>query len=269
MARFTVYFGRKAVGIYDFGPGRFRVGRHPDSAVFLPNQSISRLHAVLQMREGEWQVYDTGGSNGLFVNGTKVTAHKLRTGDRVELGKYIIHFAAGEGDEGTTAEADEIERLLNPGSSRAPEAMPRPDELFLGPKPTGLEVHDATVRMTMEQVLAQRREAAKIVSAHIAWIDEDGRKVMTPLREPAIIGSGDGAKVNLPTRLLTAPEHARVFESGGRYYVEPLRWWGTVRVNGVRVKGRAALSDSDCIQIARTTVVFRDALLGAPPELPR
>jgi pSer/pThr/pTyr-binding forkhead associated (FHA) protein len=78
--------------------GSTAVGRGTDSAVFLDDITVSRVHAVLERRDdGSWFVRDVGSLNGTYVNGEQVEETKLASGDEVQIGKFkLTFFAAGE-----------------------------------------------------------------------------------------------------------------------------------------------------------------------------
>lgn len=67
--------------------GATRVGRSRESDIFLVDPSVSRNHALLDVRGGALLVRDAGSTNGTFVNGERVQLRTLRAGDRVAFGK--------------------------------------------------------------------------------------------------------------------------------------------------------------------------------------
>ncbi len=75
-----------------------RVGRDPESVVFLDDITVSRSHAVFERRAGDgWYVRDVGSLNGTYVNGEQVDQTKLASSDEVQIGKFkLTFFAAGE-----------------------------------------------------------------------------------------------------------------------------------------------------------------------------
>ena len=100
MARLVVYFDRNKIGIYDVEEGRVRVGRHPDSDIFLPHPSVSRLHLALVREADDWIVEHTGGQNAIFVNGSVMKRSVvLGDEDRIEFGRYIIRFVLADKEE--------------------------------------------------------------------------------------------------------------------------------------------------------------------------
>ena len=70
--------------------GAMRVGRAPESDVHLPDPSVSRIHALLDVQNGELIVHDGGSTNGTFVNGERIDSKTLHPGDVVAFGKVAL-----------------------------------------------------------------------------------------------------------------------------------------------------------------------------------
>jgi pSer/pThr/pTyr-binding forkhead associated (FHA) protein len=73
---------------------RMRIGRRPDSEVFLDDVTVSRDHALLIERGGQWYLDDCGSLNGTYVNRVRIESHHLQEGDEVQIGKYKLTFHA-------------------------------------------------------------------------------------------------------------------------------------------------------------------------------
>jgi hypothetical protein len=71
---------------------RTRIGRSPDCEIFLDDVTVSRNHAVLLERDGDFFVHDQGSLNGTFVNRRRIDNVKLENGDEVQIGKYRLTF---------------------------------------------------------------------------------------------------------------------------------------------------------------------------------
>ena len=65
----------------------FRIGRFNDNALAIDNPFISRSHAEMVFTEGEYELHDLGSTSGTYVNGEKITRHKLNDQDRIRLGR--------------------------------------------------------------------------------------------------------------------------------------------------------------------------------------
>jgi hypothetical protein len=62
------------------------IGRNPVCDIVLPGPAVSRRHARLTFRDGNWILQDLDSTNGTVVNGALVGRCKLRPGDRVIIG---------------------------------------------------------------------------------------------------------------------------------------------------------------------------------------
>jgi FHA domain len=62
------------------------VGRHHGCDVMLEEPTVSRRHARLVFRDGEWVLQDLESTNGTLLNGARVGRCALRPGDHLTLG---------------------------------------------------------------------------------------------------------------------------------------------------------------------------------------
>jgi hypothetical protein len=73
---------------------RLVIGRSPDAEIFLDDVTVSRDHAVLVRRSGEWYLDDSGSLNGTYVNRRRIESHRLEDGDELQVGKYKLTYLA-------------------------------------------------------------------------------------------------------------------------------------------------------------------------------
>ena len=71
---------------------RMTIGRRPDSAVFLDDVTVSRDHALLVKRGGDYYLDDLGSLNGTYVNRHRIESHRLEDGDELQVGKFKLTF---------------------------------------------------------------------------------------------------------------------------------------------------------------------------------
>jgi len=73
-----------------------KIGRHPESDIFLDDVTVSRRHAEVH-REGEAVLLrDVGSLNGTYLNRTRIESSSLRSGDEVQVGKFKLVFLTDE-----------------------------------------------------------------------------------------------------------------------------------------------------------------------------
>ncbi len=71
---------------------RLTIGRRPDSHVFLDDVTVSRDHAILVRRGGDYYLDDCGSLNGTYVNRQRIDSHRLADGDELQVGKYKLAY---------------------------------------------------------------------------------------------------------------------------------------------------------------------------------
>jgi hypothetical protein len=86
----AVLFKGRVVARSKFEGDVVRIGRSPESDVFIDNLGLSRHHATLRRESGVWTLEDLESSGGTFVNGRRVKQLHLTDGDRVGVGKFTL-----------------------------------------------------------------------------------------------------------------------------------------------------------------------------------
>jgi hypothetical protein len=87
--------GAQRIVELDEGAGSVTVGRRLEADVPLPwDPEVSRLHADLEFKAGEWTLCDDGYSqNGTYVNGLRIHGRRrLMDGDLLRIGQTSIAF---------------------------------------------------------------------------------------------------------------------------------------------------------------------------------
>ena len=72
-----------------------QIGRHPDSAIFLDDITVSRRHAEIRRSDSSFAIHDVGSLNGTYVNRERVEEAALRSGDEIQVGKFKLVFLTG------------------------------------------------------------------------------------------------------------------------------------------------------------------------------
>ena len=75
------------------------VGRDPERHIYLPDASVSRLHAQIVRQQSGYYLTDMQSSNGVFINDEQVAEPRLlRTGDTIRIGEIVLSCEAGGED---------------------------------------------------------------------------------------------------------------------------------------------------------------------------
>jgi two-component system, NtrC family, sensor kinase len=73
-----------------------RIGREKGNTIQLHDTEVSRCHAELHWQDGRYDLVDLGSSNGTYVNSQLAAQHVLSSGDRVQVGRTLMIYTAGE-----------------------------------------------------------------------------------------------------------------------------------------------------------------------------
>lgn len=85
--------GRDSGRNYQIHQSEVVIGRAADAAIRLDDDEVSRRHAkILRNEAGQYVVVDMASSNGVFVNGQKVTNSTIADGDLIQIGLTTFTF---------------------------------------------------------------------------------------------------------------------------------------------------------------------------------
>ncbi|MHC4785156.1 MAG: SpoIIE family protein phosphatase [Planctomycetota bacterium] len=91
------------------GDGPALIGRSRDADICLPDPSVSRRHASMVKREGQWFVTDLGGRHGTTINGVRVEPNQpavAAEGDFIRIGPYTFRLSFGPVKASTIVKTD-------------------------------------------------------------------------------------------------------------------------------------------------------------------
>jgi hypothetical protein len=81
-------------------------GRRSSNDIVINDLRISRTHAQIRKINDSFTIFDAGSAGGVFINGERVTTHRLRSGDVISLAGYTMIFIQETHSE--TSERSEI-----------------------------------------------------------------------------------------------------------------------------------------------------------------
>jgi pSer/pThr/pTyr-binding forkhead associated (FHA) protein len=80
----------------DLGLRGVTLGRDEANDVVVPDDmQVSRVHATIAQRNGQWALVDLESRNGSYVNGRLIHEHPLRDGDQLRFGNQVFSFVSG------------------------------------------------------------------------------------------------------------------------------------------------------------------------------
>jgi FHA domain len=87
--------------VHEITSRRVNVGRTRDNDLRVVDPTVSRLHAMLTVRNGEAMLVDANSRNGIFVNGIQVRYARLDDGDLVTFGTVRFRYRVGSDTAGS------------------------------------------------------------------------------------------------------------------------------------------------------------------------
>ncbi|MGN6106792.1 MAG: FHA domain-containing protein, partial [Kofleriaceae bacterium] len=80
--------------------GVIKIGKVPSAHLMIDDESVSRMHAIVEVTGGEVSIVDLGSTRGTLVNGRKVTKARLSSGDSIAVGdvrvEVVFHDSSAE-----------------------------------------------------------------------------------------------------------------------------------------------------------------------------
>jgi pSer/pThr/pTyr-binding forkhead associated (FHA) protein len=83
------------------------IGRDAKNTIALDSRAVSKAHAIIELRNGEYTVQDLESANGTRVNGEATLVRVLEPGDEVQIGDVTLRFVDLGGDPKAGASAAE------------------------------------------------------------------------------------------------------------------------------------------------------------------
>jgi TonB family protein len=130
--KFSIYRGDELVREEASSESVIKVGKLASSHLRLDDDSVSRMHAVIEVGgPDDVQLIDLGSTRGTLVNGEKITKARLRPGDEVYFGdvRVIVGFVEDE----AMAELKEDATVVAPHVAAAAAAQPAARPAFGAP----------------------------------------------------------------------------------------------------------------------------------------
>jgi hypothetical protein len=87
--------------VHEIAGRRVNIGRTRDNDLRIVDPTVSRLHAMLTIRNGEAMLVDANSRNGIFVNGIQVRYARLDDGDLVTFGTVRFRYRVGSDATGS------------------------------------------------------------------------------------------------------------------------------------------------------------------------
>lgn len=78
---------------FQFANGPIQIGRGANSAVLLPDVTVSKQHAIICCADdGEWSIKDMDSANKTYLNGEAIHEAQIKTGDSIRITDFSIEI---------------------------------------------------------------------------------------------------------------------------------------------------------------------------------
>ena len=221
-----------------------RLGRDPGMEVAIEAAAavVSRRHAEIQLRNGQYMLVDLGSFNGTLINEQRITSPTpLYNGDRIQLGmggpelKFIdpSHPApAGAHNTGQRSVA-----VQSGAHAQAPIPIPVPPS---GPFAEGARAQTMVIKAGSGS-LHQAPATGGAQPQLLMQVMFDGKPQLSVGRAPDNDIHLDGLQIS--------NHHARLLNMNGSVLVEDAGSTNGVYINGARITGRRPIQTRDIVQI--------------------
>jgi ABC-type multidrug transport system ATPase subunit/pSer/pThr/pTyr-binding forkhead associated (FHA) protein len=221
-----------------------RLGREPGMEVAIEAAAavVSRRHAEIQKRNGQYMLVDLGSFNGTLINEQRITSPTpLYDGDRIQLGMGGPELRFIDPSHPAPAGAHNTgQRSVAISSGASPQAaIPIPVPPMSSPLAEGARgqtmvikagsgsLHQAPMPGVQPQLLMQ--------------VMFNGKQQLSVGRAPDNDIHLDGLQIS--------NHHARLLISGGAVSIEDAGSTNGVYINGVRITGRRPVQARDIVQV--------------------
>ncbi|HEU4404530.1 MAG TPA: FHA domain-containing protein [Polyangiaceae bacterium] len=187
---------------------RYTLGRASDRDVVLAQRNVSRRHASLERRDGEWFFVDEGSANGSFLDGCSVRgAVRFGPDDRIAVGPYRLTLQTLARDSMPApppryVPPARLRVLAGPGAG-VEQIVHRNEAVTIGRE------DDCTLRVVHDDVAGLHVMVCPIAGGHYELLDKSGLGVRVNGRRlrRKVLEGGDAISIGAAVLL-------RYFEPG-------------------------------------------------------
>lgn len=91
-----IYPAERLGRVIKLGKDDLLIGRDSGCDLELPDDSVSRRHALIRRAASGYTVIDAASKNGTYLNGVRVDARQLEPGDRLRIGGHIFKYLSAD-----------------------------------------------------------------------------------------------------------------------------------------------------------------------------
>jgi len=205
MARLTLTFKGKPLQVLPIGAGETGIGRDVGNAMRIDSLAIAPHHAVVHSSHEGLFIRQLDEGYPVFVNNRKISEQRLNHGDRIAIGKHMLHYAddphMGKNQPDFSSPEPEDPTEVTEATPGQPGPVPEASFQVLKGKHIGLVIplRSALTRLGKEDagaaaVVVRRKEGyflSALAAAEAVHIND------APVNDQSIrLSDGDIVKVN-------------------------------------------------------------------------
>jgi ABC-type multidrug transport system ATPase subunit/pSer/pThr/pTyr-binding forkhead associated (FHA) protein len=224
-----------------------RLGREPGMEVEIEAAAaiVSRRHAEIHRRDGQYMLVDLGSFNGTLINEQRITSPTpLYDNDRIQLGMGgpLLRFIdpAHPAPSGAQNTGQRSVAISSGSSPQAPIPIPVP--------PASGPLAEAARAQTMVIKAGGSGSLNQPAASHVGAQPQLLMQVMFDGKPQLSIGRAPDNDIRLDG-LQISNHHARLSNMQGNVFVEDVGSTNGVYVNGARITGRRPIQGRDIVQV--------------------
>jgi pSer/pThr/pTyr-binding forkhead associated (FHA) protein len=228
MSFLQVYFNGELQFTAPLQPGGTTIGRAGTNDVVIDNPGISGHHAVIERDGDTFYLKDINSTNGVYLNGRRISRERLRYGDEITLFKHKLKLIA-------------VDLSMNPGTGDA-----------------ALKQGFISQDQTMEVNAAQLQAIMQHQQSHAPYLEQTGGQQQGrkwALSRPHFtIGKSPACDLRIGGWF--APKQvAKITRQSDGYYLNPEKK-GRISLNGQPLHQRVKLRNLDKLQIRDIALTY-------------
>lgn len=205
------------------------IGRGSDADIVIDNAAISRQHATLELRAGQYFLTDHYSLNGTLVNDQKIESTVvINEGDKLQIGKFVL-APAPEGED-------------NESSSYSASPDMNDDTIFISHKNKS-KIQQPKPGMTQHRLIILQGEA-------------EPKDLYLTGKSSIKIGKDASCDIAIPGTLVAGTQCFVVLKKDAYHVVPQKSWVGGTNINGKKIKEETLLHHGDIIEVGKVKIKF-------------
>lgn len=230
MARIILSLRGRELDKFLLGKGKITIGRGAECDVTIDNAAVSRSHASIEYKDGEYYVSDLGSSNGTFLNGNQLEAPSIiKPGDNIGVAKFNLSFQ--------DAPQAEVQKLV--GDIDNLEAT--------------MVVDAEKMAQSMAAIGGDAAPQASGPRKLVVLKGNSNVKELVIERDVITLGKAESCDLIIPGFTVGKVE-ATLSHKQSNYYITPLS--GNIKINTVKTSKETMLNVGDTFAIGKTLIAF-------------